>query len=318
MKAEIKASTQSLYGRDFLTLLDYTPSDINHLLESALEIKNNKAAYADILKGQSLGMIFENASTRTRVSFEVGMTQLGGHALFLSPRDMQIGRGEPIKDTANVLSRYVDAIMIRTNSHELVEELAEHSKAPVINALTDHYHPCQAMADLLTIYEHKKTLKGLKLAYVGDGNNVAHSLLAAGSKVGMDVFVATPEGYEVNNDIFEAAKQAAKETGATLVQTHDPKEAVKDADIIYTDVWASMGFEQEQEERLKQFNQYQVNSDLASLAKKDFIFLHCLPAHREEEVTSEIIDGSQSVVYDQAENRLHAQKAILVSLLTNS
>ncbi|MFC0469335.1 ornithine carbamoyltransferase [Halalkalibacter kiskunsagensis] len=318
MKAATNTTTQTLYGRDFLTLLDYTPSDIRHLLESATEIKNNKAAYADALKGQSLGMIFENASTRTRVSFEVGMTQLGGHALFLSPRDMQIGRGEPVKDTANVLSRYVDAIMIRTNSHELVCELAEHSKVPVINALTDYYHPCQAMADLLTIYEHKKTLKGLKLAYVGDGNNVAHSLLAAGAKVGMDVSVATPEGYEVNQNIFEKAKQAAKETGATLVQTNDPKEAVKDADVIYTDVWASMGFEQEQEERLKQFDHYQVNSDLASLAKNDYIFLHCLPAHRDEEVTSEIIDGSHSVVYDQAENRLHAQKAILLALLTNS
>ncbi len=318
LKAATNTTTQTLYGRDFLTLLDYTPSDIRHLLESATEIKNNKAAYADALKGQSLGMIFENASTRTRVSFEVGMTQLGGHALFLSPRDMQIGRGEPVKDTANVLSRYVDAIMIRTNSHELVCELAEHSKVPVINALTDYYHPCQAMADLLTIYEHKKTLKGLKLAYVGDGNNVAHSLLAAGAKVGMDVSVATPEGYEVNQNIFEKAKQAAKETGATLVQTNDPKEAVKDADVIYTDVWASMGFEQEQEERLKQFDHYQVNSDLASLAKNDYIFLHCLPAHRDEEVTSEIIDGSHSVVYDQAENRLHAQKAILLALLTNS
>jgi ornithine carbamoyltransferase len=318
LKAAIGASTQTLYGRDFLTLLNFTPSDINDLLESALEMKNNKAAYADALKGQSLGMIFENASTRTRVSFEVGMTQLGGHALFLSPRDMQIGRGEPVKDTANVLSRYVDAIMIRTNSHELVEQLAEHSKVPVINALTDNYHPCQAMADLLTIYEHKKTLKGLKLAYVGDGNNVAHSLLAAGAKVGMDVSVATPEGYEVNQVIFEAAKKAAEETGATLVQSHDPKEAVKDADVIYTDVWASMGFEQEQEERLKQFDQFQVNSDLTSLAKKDFIFLHCLPAHRGEEVTVDVIDGSQSVVYDQAENRLHAQKAILLALLTNS
>ncbi|MCL7748192.1 ornithine carbamoyltransferase [Halalkalibacter alkaliphilus] len=309
---------KTFYGRDFLTLLDYTPNEIDTLLKSALTIKQNKAEYEDALKGKSLGMIFENASTRTRVSFEVGMTQLGGHALFLSPRDMQIGRGEPVKDTANVLSRYVDAIMIRTNSHELVEELAEHASVPVINALTDGYHPCQAMADLLTIYEYKNELKGLKLAYVGDGNNVAHSLLAAGAKVGMDVSIATPKGYEVNQEIFEKAKEAAEKTGATLVQTNDPKEAVKDADVIYTDVWASMGYEQEQEERLKQFSEYQVNSELASLAKDDFIFLHCLPAHRGEEVAADIIDGKQSAVYDQAENRLHAQKAILLALISNS
>jgi ornithine carbamoyltransferase len=317
VKAAVEAQNQTFYGRDFLTLLDYTPLEVKQLLESALEIKNNQAAYAEVLKGQSLGMIFENASTRTRVSFEVGMTQLGGHALFLSPRDLQIGRGEPIKDTANVLSRYVNGIMIRTNSHENVEELAKYASVPIINALTDNYHPCQAMADLLTILEHKGTLKGLKLAYVGDGNNVSHSLLAAGAKVGMDVSVATPKGYEVDADIFEKAKKAAEETGATLVQTHDPKEAVKDADVIYTDVWASMGYEQEQEERLKQFTQYQVNKELALLAKDDFIFLHCLPAHRGEEVTEDVIDGSHSAVYDQAENRLHAQKAILVALLSD-
>ncbi|GAE25258.1 ornithine carbamoyltransferase [Halalkalibacter wakoensis JCM 9140] len=309
--------SKTFYGRDFLTLLDYTPNEIDTLIKSALTIKNNQAEYADVLKGQSLGMIFENASTRTRVSFEVGMTQLGGHALFLSPRDMQIGRGEPVKDTANVLSRYVNAIMIRTNSHELVEELAEHASVPVINALTDGYHPCQAMADLLTIHEHKGSLKGLKLAYVGDGNNVAHSLLAAGAKVGMDVSVATPVGYEVNQEIFEKAKTAAEDTGATLIQTNDPKEALQNADVIYTDVWASMGYEQEQDERLKQFSQFQVNSELASLAKADYIFLHCLPAHRGEEVSADVIDGPHSAVYDQAENRLHAQKAILVSLLTN-
>ncbi len=315
VKATIDVKDQTFYGRDFLTLLDYTPKQISQLLDKAQDIKSNKAAYAEVLKGQSLGMIFENASTRTRVSFEVGMTQLGGHALFLSPKDMQIGRGEPVKDTAHVLSRYVDAIMIRTNSHELVEELAEHASVPVINALTDYYHPCQAMADLLTILEHKGSLKGLKLAYVGDGNNVAHSLLAAGAKVGMDISVATPKGYEVNATIFEKAQKAAEETGASLMQTHDPLEAVKDADVIYTDVWASMGFEQEQEDRLKQFSAYQVNDQLIALAKDDFIFLHCLPAHRGEEVTSEVIDGNRSVVYDQAENRLHAQKAIILALL---
>ncbi|GAE35421.1 ornithine carbamoyltransferase [Halalkalibacter akibai JCM 9157] len=206
--------------------------------------------------------------------------------------------------------------MIRTNSHELVEELAEYASVPVINALTDNYHPCQAMADLLTIVEHKGALKGLKLAYIGDGNNVAHSLLAAGAKVGMDVSIATPAGYEVNESIFDKAQKAAEETGATLIQTTDPIEAVKDADIIYTDVWASMGYEQEQEERLKQFSQFQVNEELVKSAKSDFIFLHCLPAHRGEEVTAEVIDGHHSAVYDQAENRLHAQKAILLALLS--
>ncbi|WP_062047999.1 ornithine carbamoyltransferase [Bacillus sp. JCM 19034] len=310
----------SLRGKNFLTLLDFDPKEIDVLLQHARvlkqETKNGKQS--DLLKGKSLGMIFENASTRTRVSFEVGMTQLGGHALFLSPRDMQIGRGEPVKDTANVLSRYVDAIMIRTNSHELVEELAQHASVPVINALTDGYHPCQAMADALTILEHKGKLKGLKLAYVGDGNNVAHSLLAVGAKVGMDISIATPEGYEVDQDIFKKAEKAAKETGATLIQTNDPKEAVKEADVIYTDVWASMGYEEEQNERISKFSVYQVDESLASLAKNDYIFLHCLPAHRGEEVSEQVIDGPHSVIYDQAENRLHAQKSILVALMSNS
>ena len=318
MKGTIEEAKATLGGQDFLTLLDFSPKEIQSLLDSALVLKQEQknGTYAEALKGKSLGMIFENASTRTRVSFEVGMTQLGGHALFLSPRDMQIGRGEPIKDTANVLSRYVDAIMIRTNSHETVEELAKHASVPVINALTDAFHPCQAMADLLTIYEHKKTLKGLKLAYVGDGNNVAHSLLAAGAKVGMDVTVATPAGYEVDQAIFNRAVEAAKETGAKLEQTQDPAAAVSGADVIYTDVWASMGFEQEQAERLQLFADYQINEELSASAKDDYLFLHCLPAHRGEEVSGEVIDGVHSAVYDQAENRLHAQKAILLSLLS--
>ncbi|WP_413379602.1 ornithine carbamoyltransferase [Alkalihalobacillus sp. 1P02AB] len=307
----------NLKGRDFLTLLDYQPEEIKQLLDLAVELKSKqkRGVSTNLLAGKSLGMIFENASTRTRVSFEVGMTQLGGHALFLSPRDLQIGRGEPIMDTANVLSRYVDAIMIRTNSHESVEEFAKHSDVPVINALTDYYHPCQAMADLLTIYEHKQTFAGLKLVYVGDGNNVAHSLLAAGAKVGMDVVVATPEKYEVDPVIFEKIKEAAKETGAKVSLSHDPVEAIQDADVIYTDVWASMGFEQEQSEREKAFAPFQVNEQLVSGAKEDYLFLHCLPAHRGEEVSEGVIDGEHSVIYDQAENRLHAQKAILASLI---
>lgn len=307
----------TLAGRDFLTLLDFTPAEVQQLVKHALYVKQEQknGTFSEALKGKSLGMIFENASTRTRVSFEVGMTQLGGHALFLNPRDLQIGRGEPVVDTANVLSRFVDIVMIRTNSHEMVEEFAKHASVPVINALTDNYHPCQAVADLLTIYEKKGTFEGLKFAYVGDGNNMAHSLLAAGAKVGMDVVVASPKGYEVDQDIFAKAKEAAKETGATLTLTSDPEEAVKDADVIYTDVWASMGYEAEQAEREKAFVNFQVNESLVKGAKEDFIFLHCLPAHRGEEVSAGVIDGPHSFVYDQAENRLHAQKAIMLALL---
>lgn len=315
MVNDLKANVQA---KDFLTLLDFTPQEVKALLHDAVTLKKGLASntHIDALKGQSLGMIFENASTRTRVSFEVGMTQLGGHSLFLSPRDMQIGRGEPIEDTAQVLSRYVDAIMIRTNSHELVEQLAHYATVPVINALTDNYHPCQALADLLTIYEKKEKLQGLKLVYVGDGNNMAQSLLVAGAKVGMDVTVTSPEGYEVDEHIFNKAKEAAKETGATLSLVQNPKEAVQNADIIYTDVWASMGFEEEHAERVKAFANYEVNAELVQAAKEDYIFMHCLPAHRGEEVAAEVIDDHEhSVIYDQAENRLHAQKAILLALM---
>ncbi|WP_096202197.1 ornithine carbamoyltransferase [Bacillus sp. FJAT-45350] len=304
-------------GKDFLTLLDYTSDEILFMLNKAVELKKlqKEGHCPSLLAGKSLGMIFENASTRTRVSFEVGMTQLGGHALFLSPRDMQIGRGEPICDTAQVLSRYVDAIMVRTNSHEKVAELAKFSTVPVINALTDDYHPCQALADLLTIYENKGQFTGLKMAFIGDGNNVAHSLLIAAAKVGMDVAVATPKGYEMNPVIVEKALSVADETGSTVTITNDPLEAVRDADVIYTDVWASMGYEEEQKAREEAFTGFQVNNELVSVAKDDYIFLHCLPAHRGEEVAAEVIDSNHSVVYDEAENRLHAQKAILALLV---
>lgn len=310
----------NLTGKHMLTLLDYSPEEIEHLLTVSSKLKKDQKQgnSNDSLKGKSLGMIFENASTRTRVSFEVGMTQLGGHSLFLSPRDLQIGRGEPIKDTANVLSRYVDAIMIRTNSHETVAEFAQHASVPVINALTDSFHPCQALADGLTILEHKGTLKGNKLVYIGDGNNVAHSLLALGAKTGMDVTIASPKGYEVDQDIFKRASAAAKETGAMLQLSNDPLEAAKGADILYTDVWASMGFEKEQLNREKAFAGYQINEDLAKHAKVDYLFLHCLPAHRGEEVGASIIDGPHSVVYDQAENRLHVQKAILSEVISHN
>ena len=315
MTHSLQVSAEKMTGRDFLTLFDYSPEEINQLLQAAKSYKENPETKKGVLAEKSLGMIFENASTRTRVSFEVGLTQMGGHALFLSPRDLQIGRGEPVKDTAQVLSRYLDAIMIRTNSHELVEEFAHYATVPVINALTDAYHPCQAVADLLTILEQKQTLQGLKLAYFGDGNNVAHSLLVAGAKMGMHVVLATPAEHKADQKIVARVKEIAKQTGAIIEETEDSHAAATDADVIYTDVWASMGFEEEQTSREQTLSAYQVNEELLASAKSDYMFLHCLPAHRGEEVTAEVIDGKHSYVYDQAENRLHAQQAILAALI---
>ncbi|MEK5379663.1 ornithine carbamoyltransferase [Niallia sp. FSL W8-0635] len=311
------ASELNLQGRDLLTLADYSKETILELLNKAKAIKEThlKGEVIAPLKGKTLGMIFEKSSTRTRVSFEAGMHQLGGHALYLNSRDLQIGRGETISDTAKVLSQYVDAIMIRTFSHTIVEELAEHATIPVINGLTDLYHPCQALADLLTILEVKGTLKGQKLAYIGDGNNVAHSLLIACSKVGMNISIATPPNYEVDAKVAELAYSFAKTSGSKVELTNNPVEAVKEADAIYSDVWTSMGQEEENEQRLKDFQGFQVNAELVKHAKEDYIFLHCLPAHREEEVTTEIIDGNHSYVFQQAGNRLHAQKALLVEIL---
>jgi len=311
------ASDLNLKGKDLLTLADYSKETILELINKA---KTMKEAHlnGDIitpLKGKTLGMIFEKSSTRTRVSFEAGMLQLGGHALYLNSRDLQIGRGETISDTAKVLSQYVDAIMIRTFSHNMVEELAEHATIPIINGLTDLYHPCQALADLLTLLEVKGTLQGLKLAYIGDGNNVAHSLLIACSKVGIDISIATPKNYEVDAKVAVLASAFAKASGSKIVLTNNPVEAVQQADAIYSDVWTSMGQEEENEERLKDFQGFQINTELVKYAKADYIFLHCLPAHREEEVTTEIIDGSHSYVFQQAGNRLHAQKALLVEIL---
>jgi len=311
------AASVDLKGKDLLTLAEYSPETIRELVQKAKEMKEaylNGELIAP-LKGKTLGMIFEKSSTRTRVSFETGMFQLGGQALFLSSRDLQIGRGEPVSDTAKVLSQYVDAIMIRTFAHETVEELAEHATIPVINGLTDLHHPCQALADLLTILEVKGTLKGLKLAYIGDGNNVAHSLLIACAKVGMDVAVATPPSYAPNEEIVSLAKSFADASGSTISIVNDPIEAVTDADVIYADVWTSMGQEEENEQRLKDFAGFQVNKELVAHAKADYMFLHCLPAHREEEVTAEIIDGPNSYVFQEAGNRMHAQKALLVELL---
>ncbi|RXI98736.1 ornithine carbamoyltransferase [Anaerobacillus alkaliphilus] len=304
-------------GKNFLTLLDYSSEEVLELLHFSRLLKQyqKEGVPHQYLVGKTLAMIFEKSSTRTRVSFEVGMNQLGGSALFLSSKDSQLGRGEPISDTAQVLSRYVDGIMIRTHGHEIIEELANNSTVPVINALTDDFHPCQAMADLLTIYEVKGTFKGIKTVYVGDGNNVAHSLLIGCAKVGMDVTITTPIGYEPKQWIVEEIKAICEETGAKFHITNDPIEAVQGADVIYTDVWTSMGYEEETAKRLADFEAFQVNEELVKYAKKDYMFLHCLPAHRGEEVSIEVIDGKNSFIFDQAENRLHVQKAILVALL---
>lgn len=312
MSIVIKEKTK-VEKRDFLTLLDYSKEEILYLIDEAFKLEANPLQ--PVLKGKTLAMIFEKSSTRTRVSFETGMLQLGGHALFLSTEDIQLGRGEPVSDTAKVLSGYVDGIMIRTFGHDKLEELAKHASIPVINGLTDLFHPCQALADLKTIYRLKEKFAGIKTAYLGDGNNVAHSLMIAAAKVGMDFSLGCPKGYEPNQTVVEKAKKIAEETGATITITNDPVEAVKEADIIYTDVWASMGQESEQQERLLAFKDFQVNDELVKHAKDDYHFLHCLPAHREEEVTASIIDGEHSAVFEQAENRLHVQKALLKELL---
>ncbi|MCD5323443.1 MULTISPECIES: ornithine carbamoyltransferase [Pontibacillus] len=297
--------------KDFLTIGEWTFEKIQSVLEQAHYLKDlqQKEIPHPYLKGKVLGMLFEKASTRTRVSFEAGMFQLGGSALYLNSNDLQLGRGETIEDTAKVLSRYVDAIMIRTFSHDMIEQFAESATVPVINGLTDLHHPTQVMADLMTIEEIKGELPSVKVAYVGDGNNMAHSLIEAASTVGMELCVATPPGYEPKEDVMNAL------SNDYVSVTHDPFLAVKDADVIMTDVWASMGQENLQLEREGVFTSYQVNESLCAVAKEDYIFMHCLPAHRGEEVTSDIIDGSHSVVYDQAENRLHVHKAILQYLL---
>ncbi|MFC4402081.1 ornithine carbamoyltransferase [Gracilibacillus xinjiangensis] len=306
---------EKLKGKDLLTLADYTKAEIAYILELADQIKQKRknGEIYQPLKGKTLGMIFEKSSTRTRVSFEAGIYQLGGTGLFLSSNDIQIGRGEPISDTAKVLSGYLDGIMIRTFSQKDVEDLAENATIPVINGLTDDYHPCQVLADLQTIKENKGKLEGLKLAYIGDGNNMAHSLMIGCAKMGLHVAIAAPKDYQPKTEITELAQSFAE--GTEILVTEDPFEAVKDADIIYSDVWASMGQEAEQREREEAFATYQVNTELFSYANADAIFMHCLPAHRGEEVTSEIIDGPKSVVFQEAENRLHAQKALMVALM---
>lgn len=303
----------TLRGRDFISIHDFTVDEIAYFLEVGAQLKKmQKSGIAHpYLAGKTLGMIFQKASTRTRVAFEVGMYQLGGHALFLSPRDIQLGRGETIKDTALVLSRMLDGIMIRTFDHDEVLELAHWASIPVINGLTDLLHPTQVIGDMMTIMEHKGKLQGLKLAFIGDGNNVAHELLFGGAKTGMDVVIASPAGFEPDKKVMELAQADARETGARLWVVEDPAEAVEGADAVYTDVWASMGQEGVAEDKEKNFLKYQLNSSLLALAKKDAVVLHCLPAKRGKEITDEVMDGPQSVVFDESENRLHAHKAIM-------
>ena len=303
-----------LKGKDLLSIHELSVDEVDMILTFAAELKvmQQSGIPHKFLEGKTLGMIFEKSSTRTRVSFEVGMYQLGGNALFLSNRDLQLGRGEPIKDTARVLSRYLDGIMIRTFGHDRVVELAKYADIPIINGLTDLLHPCQVLTDLLTIKEHKgKNFKNLKMAYVGDGNNMTNSYLYGAAKVGMTLSVATPKNYRPNTEVFENALNDAKETGARLEWFEDPIEAVKNADIIATDTWASMGQESEHDERKKIFAPYQVNSELLGHADKRAIVMHCLPAYRGEEVTEEVFEANADVIFDEAENRLHTQKAIM-------
>lgn len=303
--------------RHFIAISDFTPEEIQHILDVAVQLKAEwkQGGNRPILQGKTLAMVFQKPSLRTRVSFEMAMHQLGGYAFYLSPDEIGLGKRESVADVARVLSRYVDCIMARVFDHKHIEELAAFSRVPVINGLSDYNHPCQAMADLLTVMEKKGDLKGLTLAFVGDGNNVATSLAFATAQVGMNFAIATPPGYELPQAVVEKAQAIARRTGARILTAHDPTEAVRGADVIYTDVWTSMGQEKEREERLKVFPPYQVNAALVALAKPDVIVEHCLPAHRGEEITDEVADGPHSVLFDQAENRMHAQKAILAILL---
>lgn len=298
--------------RDFLTLRDLSSEEIDLLVKRALDLKAGKDANKCPLIGKSIGLIFEKASTRTRVSLETGIYQLGAQPVYMTSKEIQFGRGETVADTAKTLSRYLSAIAIRTYAHSTVEEFARNSTVPVINALTDLHHPCQALADLMTILEKKGKLKGIRLAYIGDGTNVANSLIEASSRAGINLTIACPEGYEPDLDVLERARQEAK---SEIIIMRKPEEAAKDADVVYTDVWVSMGKEQETEDRKRKFMNYQINDALLSCAEQDAVVMHCLPAHRGEEITDGVIDGPKSIVFDQAENRLHAQKALMEFLL---
>jgi len=309
--------SMNMKGKSLASLDHLTREEIEQILKTSelLKFQLLRGQEHPLLKGKTLAMVFEKPSTRTRVSFEVGMWQLGGYALYLSANDLQLGRGETIADTAQTLSRYINGIMARVFSHQTILDLIQHSKVPVINGLSDFSHPCQGLADLFTVYEKKGRFEDLKLAYVGDGNNVAHSLIDGCSKVGMNIVLACPKGYEPDSKVVTMGKREAKKNGSEVRVTVDPKEAVKGADVIYTDVWASMGKEKEHSERVKILKPYQVNSKLVKGAKEDYIFMHCLPAHRGEEVTDEVADSKNSVIFDQAENRLHTQKALMALVM---
>jgi ornithine carbamoyltransferase len=302
-------------GKDFLSIKDFSPAEIQYLLILARQVKTHPTTYCDALKRKTLAMIFEKPSLRTRVTFDVGIQQLGGFSIYLSPAEINLGKRESVYDVAKNLERMVQGIMIRTFAHEIAEQMAEYANIPVINGLTDYSHPCQAMADYLTMWEATGNLEGLKVAFVGDGNNVAHSLMFAGAQLGAHVWVATPKGYEPKADAVAWAVNRGKEAGGTCTVTNDARQAVSEADVVYTDVWASMGQEAEAGERDRIFRPFQVNADLFRCTKPDAIFLHCLPAHRGQEVTDEVIDSPQSLVFQQAENRLHVQKAIMLELM---
>jgi ornithine carbamoyltransferase len=304
-----------MFAADFLSLRDFTPAQVGHLLDLAADIKAHPKQFAKALEGKTLALIFEKPSLRTRVSFDVGIQQLGGFSVYLSPAEINLGKRESIPDVAKNLERMVQGIMIRTFAHRIVEDMAAHASVPVINGLTDYSHPCQAMADFLTIREVKGRTEGVRLAFVGDGNNVAHSLMFAGALLGAHVTIVTPPGYEPNADATAWATRHAAETGGSCTVTNDAVEGVRGADVIYTDVWASMGQEAEAEPRKTLFMPYQVNEAMFARAAKDAVFMHCLPAHRGEEVTAGVIDSSRSVVFQEAENRLHAQKAIMLELM---
>jgi ornithine carbamoyltransferase len=311
------ATLDGLKGRDFTRVADWTGEELERTLDLAdgLKERQKRREQHHLLPGRTLGMIFQKPSTRTRVSFEVGIAQLGGTGLYLSAGDLQLGRGETLKDTATVLSRYLDAIMIRTFAQEDVEELARHASIPVINGLTDSAHPCQALADVMTIRERLGRLAGLMVAYLGDGNNVCASLMVAAAKLGLNFRAATPEGYEPSAEAVEIAREAATETGATIELLADPREAAAGADVLYTDVWTSMGQEEERERRLRDLAGFGIDDELVGLANEDAIVLHCLPAHYGEEITEDVLYGPQSAVWDQAENRLHAQKALMALVI---
>lgn len=301
--------------KDFLEVTDFTTEEILSAFDLAKKMKSKPSEYYEALKYKTLALIFEKPSLRTRTTFDVGIQQLGGFSIYLSPAEINLGKRESVYDVAKNLERMVDGIMVRTFGHNIVEDMAKFAKIPIINGLTDYAHPCQAMADFFTIEEIKGAVKGLKIVYVGDGNNVAHSLMAAAARLGAHIVVATPHGFEPNLNAYRNAIEAGKDTGAKIEVVNDPVEAVRNADVVYTDVWASMGQEAEAEKRKKIFHPYQVNSKLFSFAKPDAIFMHCLPAHRGEEVTDEVIDSPNSVVFQEAENRLHVQKAILYMLM---